>query len=90
MSPQELALSICLYGLPALLFVGFIAGSRLPPETKRRAETWFLMPLFVVLMAAGVVVAALHHWWVQLAVAVLLFGLATQQLVKRLRAHRRA
>ena len=90
MSPQELTLSICLVGLPALIFIFVIAGSRLRPEVKRRAETWFLMPMFVVLMAAGAGVAALEHWWVQLAVAVLLFAVATERLVKRLREHRRA
>ena len=90
MSPQELTLSICLFGLPALIFIVAIAGSRLRPELKRRAETWFLMPLFVVLTAAGAGVAALEHWWVQLAVAVLLFAVATERLVKRLREHRRA
>lgn len=89
MSPQELALSIFLVGLPALIFIGVIAGSRLRPQARRRVETWFLLPLFVVLTAGGVGVAAIEHWWVQLAVVVVLFGLATERLVKRLRQHRR-
>ena len=89
MSPQELALSICLFGLPALIFIGVIAGSRLRPQVKRRVETWFLMPLFVVFMAACAAFAASERSWILALVCIAFCALATERLVRRLREHRR-
>jgi len=84
-SPQELALSICLFGLPALIFIGVIAGSRLRPRVKRRVETWFLIPLFVIAAAVFAAFAASERAWVLVALFALACAWATERLVKRLR-----
>jgi uncharacterized membrane protein len=89
-SPQELALSIGLFGVPALIFIAVIAGSRLRPQVKRRVETWFLMPLFVVVMAAGAAFAASERGWIVALVCVAFGALGTERLVRRLRELRRA
>jgi predicted MFS family arabinose efflux permease len=89
LSPQELALSTLLFGLPLLIFIGVIVGSRLAPRTKRRVETYVLMPLFVVISGGWLGMAALHRWWVQLAILIGVFGFAAHQLVKRIRELRR-
>ncbi len=89
MSPQELALSSLLFGVPLLIFIGVIVGSRLSAPTKRRIETYGLMPLFVVITGGWAGMAALHHWWVQLALFVVLFGVAVERLARRIRELRR-
>jgi len=88
-SPQELALSIGLFGVPALIFIGVIAGSRLRPQVKRRVETFVFMPLLVVLMTACAAFAASERAWILTVVCLGLSALATERLVKRLRERRR-
>jgi len=89
-SSQELALSILLFGLPAVIFIGLIVGSRLRPAAKRRVETYFLMPMFVIIAGGAVGIAAFDRAWIQLAAFLLAFGLAAERWARRLRDDRRA
>ena len=68
-----------------LILIGVIAGSRLRPQAKRRVETWFLMPLFVLSAAGFAAFAARERAWMLVAFFALVCAVATERLVKRLR-----
>ncbi len=78
------------FGLPILLVGGAMVGSKLRADVRRRVETVFLMPLFVLLAALGAGYAIWVRNWIEIAFFLVVLAVAVERLVKRLREGRRA
>ena len=73
-----------IFGLPALLIVGAITGSVIGTDRHRLAEMYVLLPLLVVLAAAGLVLMFVQHNWLGLAGVLVSFAITLERFIRHI------
>ncbi len=59
------------YVLAAILVIGAVGGSFLKPRMRARIERFVLLPLWVLIALAAVILAVVaHQWWQAILLAV--------------------